>query len=119
MARKPPRPTGGNKPNSQSQEKQQKEALKASLIDQIKLAFDKLIRETLIFRLGVKAELFGNFAGEDPLSQLKEALIDEKKLEEKEKEKKDSEKKRPLKEEKVTIKLVKRHGEKNELPTRK
>lgn len=117
MARKPPRrprPQGqsGNNSSRQEQETQQKNALKTGLREQIQKAFEKLVRETLIFRLGVQAELFGNFAGENPLQELQKALIDEKKLEEKEKQNK--QKKPDLKEEKVRIKLIKKHGEKNE-----
>lgn len=119
MARKPPRRPrpqgqGGNNSSRQEQETQQKNALKAGLKEQIQKAFEKLIRETLIFRLGVQAELFGNFAGENPLQELQKALVDEKKLEEK--EKKNKQKKPELKEEKVEIKLIKKHGAKNEHP---
>lgn len=118
MARRPPRPKpqgqGGNNSSRQEQDAQQKNALKAGLREQIQKAFEKLVRETLIFRLGVQAELFGNFAGENPLQDLQKALVDEKKLEEK--EKKNKQKKPELKEEKVEIKLIKKHGAKNEHP---
>lgn len=117
MARKPPRRPrpqgqGGNNSSRQEQETQQKNALKAGLKEQIQKAFEKLVRETLIFRLGVQAELFGNFAGENPLQELQKALIDEKKLEKKEKQAK--QKKLDPNEEKVRIKLIKKYGEKNE-----
>lgn len=109
-----PKPQGSGRNNSsrQEQENQQKNALKAGLKDQIQKAFEKLVRETLIFRLGVQAELFGNFAGENPLQELQKALLDEKKLEEKEKQNK--QKNPDPKAEKVRIKLIKKHGEKNE-----